>query len=82
MAHFARINNNNVVMQVIVVGNEDILDENGKESEAVGQAFIASIGLQGTWIQCSYNENFRGFFPGIGDTYDPIKDEFIHSIVG
>lgn len=70
MAHFAKIDENNIVCQVIVIRNEDILDENGNESEAVGQAFIASIGLDGTWVQTSYNATFRGKYAGHGDKWD------------
>jgi hypothetical protein len=67
----------NVCGDVIVVRNEDILDENGNESEAVGQAFIASIGLEGTWMQTSYNGSFRGRYAGPGMKYDPELDEFV-----
>jgi hypothetical protein len=76
MAHFVKIDENNVCGQVIVVRNEDILDANGNESEAVGQAFIASIGLEGTWFQTSYNGTFRGRYAGSGMIYDPELDEF------
>ena len=80
MAHFVKINEN-YCGQIIVVRNEDILDENGNESEAVGQAFIASIGLDGTWLQTSYNNSFRGKYAGSGDKYDPELDQFItHTI--
>lgn len=80
MAHFVKMNDN-VCGQVIVVRNEDILDANGNESEAVGQAFIASIGLDGTWKQCSYNGTFRGVFPSEGYIYDPVKDVFKHPLI-
>ena len=78
MAHFAQIDENGIVRQVIVVNNEDILDSKGKESEKVGQDFIASIGFEGTWIQTSYNGNLvngkdRGKYAGIGDTWDGTK---------
>ena len=78
MAHFAQVDENGIVRQVIVVNNEDILDSKGKESEKVGQNFIASIGLEGTWIQTSYNGNpvngkDRGKYAGIGDTWDGTK---------
>ena len=68
MAHFARIENG-VVREVIVVGNDDA------PTEAAGQAFIASIGLTGEWVQTSYNNNpvegaSRGKYAGIGDTWD------------
>ena len=76
MAHFVKIDENNVCGQVIVVRNEDILDADGNESEAVGQSFIASIGLEGTWLQTSYNGTFRGRYAGAGMIYDPELDEF------
>lgn len=77
MAHFARIDADGIVREVTVIRNEDILDKKGKESEAVGQAFIASIGLDGTWLQTSYNGSFRGRFAGVGMKYDETLDEFI-----
>ena len=79
MAHFARIEGG-IVREVIVVNTEVILDENGQESEAVGQAFIASIGIEGEWIQTSYNAastGFRGRYAGIGDRYDADLDVFV-----
>ena len=69
MAHFVKMNEN-ICGQVIVVRNEDILDENGNESEAVGQAFISSIGIEGTWLQTSYNGSFRNKYASAGDTWD------------
>jgi hypothetical protein len=76
MAHFAEINNNKVV-RVIVIGNDDIT-VNGKESEQAGKDFIANVlKLEGTWIQTSYNSNFRGKFAGISDLYDSKTDTFI-----
>jgi hypothetical protein len=68
MAHFARIENG-IVREVIVVGNEQA------PTEAEGQAFIASIGLSGEWVQTSYNNNpvegaSRGKYAGIGDLWD------------
>ena len=77
MAHFAQLNDNNTVSQVIVVANSDCGDLEFPASEAVGQAFIASLGLTGTWKQTSYNNNFRGKYAGIGDIYDAELDEFV-----
>jgi len=69
MAHFAEIDSNNTVQRVLVVDNS---------LEDVGQEFLAiTLGLGGTWIQTSYNANFRGKFAGIGDIYDPVADVFI-----
>lgn len=77
MAHFARIGSDNKVQEIIVVNNDVLLDENGGESEALGQAFIASLGLNGDWVQCSYNGNIRGGYPAIGWTYNQALDGFI-----
>ena len=72
MAHFARLNENNMVTEVIVVDNVNA------ETEQAGKDFIASIGLDGNWIQTSYNGNFRGSFAGIGNFYDQETDRFIN----
>ena len=68
MAHFAKVENG-IVQTVIVVSNDDA------PTEAAGQAFIASIGLDGEWVQTSYNNNpvegaSRGKYAGIGDRWD------------
>ena len=71
MAHFAKINDNNIVEQVIVIDNKFA------ETEQQGKDFIASIGLEGNWVQTSYNSNFRNKFAGPGDIYDSINNVFI-----
>ena len=77
MAHFARLDKDNVVEQVIVIANEDILDENGEESEAVGIAFCKSLyGEDTKWAQTSYNSNIRFRYAGIGAIYDERLDGF------
>jgi len=76
MAHFAQILNNKVET-VIVVANDDCGGGNFPESEAIGQAFIASLGISGEWLQTSYNANFRGKYAGIGYTYDAELNEFV-----
>jgi len=81
MAHFARIDSDNKVQEVIVVNNNVVTDENGDEQEALGQAFIASLGMEGTWLQCSYSGSMRGVFPGFGFTYDAELDEFVAPVV-
>jgi hypothetical protein len=68
MAHFAQVNNN-IVEQVIVVANSDCDDLPFPDSEPIGQAFIASLGIEGEWLQTSYNGNFRGTYAGIGFTF-------------
>lgn len=76
MAHFAQIEEQGMVAQVIVVNNEDILDESGQESEAIGKQFCADL-LGGDWVQTSYNGNFRKQYAAIGGRYDQINDVFI-----
>jgi hypothetical protein len=80
MAHFARIDEN-IVREVIVIDNDDCGGGEFPESEPIGQAFIASIGLEGFYAQTSYNGNFRGTYAGIGFTYDSDLDEFVAPIV-
>ena len=74
MAHFAKLDETNIVTQVIVVHNNELLD-NGVESEAKGIAFCQSL-FGGTWVQTSYNNNIRKNYAGIGYTYDPVADHF------
>jgi hypothetical protein len=69
MAHFAQVTNN-FVTQVIVVSNSDCDDLPFPESEPIGQTYIASLGIQGDWLQTSYNGNFRGIYAGIGYTWN------------
>ena len=63
MAHFAKIDSNNIVTQVIVTEQDFI------NSGAVGDSFL--------WVQTSYNNNFRKNFAGVGGTYDKTRDAFI-----
>jgi hypothetical protein len=63
MAHFAKIDSNNIVTEVIVAEQDFI------NSGVVGDSFL--------WVQTSYNNNFRKNFAGIGDTYDKTRDAFI-----
>lgn len=69
MAHFAKVTDNQVG-EVIVIANDDCDNLPFPESEPVGQAFIASIGLEGTWLQTSYNNSFRNHYAGIGMLFD------------
>lgn len=78
MAHFAELDQDNIVLRVIVVGNEMILDEQGQESESIGVAFCKSLfGDNTIWKQTSYNGNIRKNYAGIGFTYDSVHDAFI-----
>ena len=94
MAHFAKMDDNNVVLEVHLVNNhelvtsKDTVDENGNvvvslvESEEKGIAFLTVwSGGHTNWKQTSYNATFRGKLAGIGDTYDPVTNMFIAPVV-
>jgi hypothetical protein len=76
MAHFAELDETNTVKRVIVVHNNELLDDNNNESEQKGIDFCVNL-LGGTWIQTSYNRNFRKNYAGTGCLYDPVRDAFI-----
>ena len=76
MAHFAKLDENNVVTQVIVVSNTDTSDAHGVEKEHIGAAFCERL-LGGTWKQTSYNGNIRKRYAGIGFSYNAELDAFI-----
>jgi hypothetical protein len=75
MAHFAQVTNNEVT-EVIVVANADCDNLPFPESEPVGQEYLQTLGLQGLWLQTSYNANFRGVYAGIGYTFDASLGEY------
>lgn len=78
MAHFAQLDENNIVTQVIVVSNEDIKDMNGIESEEIGIGFCKKVlGSNTNWKQTSYNGNFRVRYAGIGFSYNEELDAFV-----
>ena len=78
MAHFAQLDENNVVTQVIVVGNDDIKDVNGNEVESIGVAFCQKLlGADTNWKQTSYNSNMRVRYAGIGYSYNAELDAFV-----
>lgn len=69
MAHFAEIDQNNVVIRILVVPDDQ---------EHRGQEFLADdLKLGGRWIQTSYNHRIRKQYAGIGFTYDEVADVFI-----
>lgn len=76
MAHFAELDDNNIVQRVIVVHNNELLDANGNESEWNGIEFCVQH-YGGRWIQTSYNATFRGIYAGIGFYYDEALDVFV-----
>jgi len=77
MAHFAELDADGKVLQVIVVNNDDCLDETGDESEAVGIAFCQANFGGGWWVQTSYNHNFRHRYADVDGFYDAELDIFI-----
>ena len=76
MAHFAKLDDNNVVTQVIVVANKDCADASGVEKEHIGAAFCERL-LGGRWVQTSYNGNIRKNYAGIGYIYNAGIDAFV-----
>lgn len=76
MAHFAELDENNIVLRVIVVNNEDIIDDNGIEQEQKGIDFCVNL-LGGVWKQTSYNGKIRKNYAGVGYKYDQDLDGFI-----
>jgi hypothetical protein len=74
MAHFAQVVNGKVT-QVIVVSNDDCPDP-APDNEAQGRAFLASLGFDGLWVQCSYHASFRAHYPGAGFIWDEDADAF------
>ncbi len=77
MAHFAQLDENNLVTQVIVVNNNECLLD-GVENETVGVMFCKSLlGADTRWKQTSYNGNKRKNYAGIGYTFDEQRDAFI-----
>jgi hypothetical protein len=77
MAHFAKLDSNNIVTQVLVVANEVLLKADGTESELKGKQFLNSLLGTATWKQTSYNGTIRKNYAGIGYKYDSTRDAFI-----
>lgn len=79
MAHFAKLDAYNTVIEVVVVHNDCCIDYSTcQESEAKGIEFLTNLsGGYALWKQTSYNGSIRKNFAGIGYTYDPVRDVFI-----
>ena len=78
MAHFAQLNESNIVTRVIVVDNGDIKDANGTEVEEIGISFCKKLfGADTNWKQTSYNNNMRVRYAGIGFSYNEELDAFV-----
>ena len=73
MAHFAELDNNNVVLRVVVVGNDCV----PSDEHIDGETWCINFFKGGTWKQTSYNNNFRKQYAGMGYTYDAAKNKFI-----
>ena len=77
MAHFAKIDKNNIVTEIAVVNNRVLLNEDNTESEQKGIDFLNTLFENANWVQTSYNGNFRKQYAGSGCTYDELNDIFI-----
>ena len=75
MAHFAKLDENNIVLAVHVVNNE-VITVDGVESEQAGIDFLTDLHGHSSWKQTSYNGSFRGRYAGVGYTYNPTTDAF------
>ena len=80
MAHFAELDDNNVVQRVVVVGN-DVATAAGplgaNDMHVDGETWCVNFFKTGNWKQTSYNNSFRKQYCGTGFTYDPAKDKFL-----
>ena len=77
MAHFAELDENNTVLQVIVVHNNELLGADGNEYGEKGVQFCETLFGHANWKQTSYNHNTRKQFAGTGYTYDAENDVFV-----
>ena len=77
MAHIAKLNEESIVTDVYVIHNNELMDENGNESEQKGIEFVKSLYGEGSYVQTSYNKVIRKNYAGVGFLYDPIRDAFI-----
>jgi len=77
MAHFAKLDENNIVTEVLVVNNEVLFKSDGTESEYKGKVFLNGLFGNATWVQTSYTGSIRKQYAGIGYTYDETNDVFI-----
>ena len=78
MAHFAKLDENNIALSIHVVNN-DVITIDGVESEQAGIDFLIELYGHNLWKQTSYSGSFRKNYAGIGFQYDETKDAFIPS---
>jgi hypothetical protein len=76
MAHFAKLDENNIVLAINVVNN-DVITVNGVESEQAGIDFLTDLYGHSLWKQTSYNGSIRKNYAGVGYVYDASRDAFI-----
>lgn len=77
MAHFVKLDSDNIVIDVLVVNNDILLNSDNTESEQKGKDFLNTLFGSATWVQTSFNGNIRKNFAGIGYKYDSTRDAFI-----
>jgi hypothetical protein len=78
MAHFAQLDENNKVINIVVVNNQELINDEGNESENKGITFCQDLfGTNTTWVQTSYNGNIRKCYAQIGGYYDKSINAFI-----
>lgn len=77
MAHFAKLDENNEVIDIVVVNNSELLVD-GKETEEQGINFLKTLSGYENWKQCSYSGSFRKNYPAVGGKYDAELDAFIN----
>ena len=77
MAHFAKLDENNIIIDIVKIDNSVMLNDDGTESEEKGKVFLNNLFGEATWVQTSYNNNFRKQYAGIGYTYNLTNDVFI-----
>lgn len=77
MAHFAKLDPNNVVLEIVVVNNSVLTNDNSIEDENIGIEYLKNLTGHEKWKQTSYNAKFRGSFAGMNFIYDEENDIFV-----
>ncbi|CAN4270683.1 hypothetical protein MCERHM31_00806 [Methylophilaceae bacterium] len=78
MAYFAKLDENDMVTDVLALNNIEMLNSDGVESEDMGKTFFIRLsGGYSKWVQTSFNASIRKNYAGIGYTYDRVRDAFI-----
>jgi hypothetical protein len=76
MAHFAKIDEEGNVLDVLPIDNSALNGKDYPNADEIGSVFLNSCGFRGKWIQTSYNNNFRKNCAVVGGKYDKEKDAF------